>query len=153
MIYLYIIGFIVIDQYTKHIVIENLKPITRIEVIKDLFSFVYVENYGAAFGMLEGKNILFVVLTLLIVSLMTYFLFLRKWKIDLVNVCVASIVLGAIGNLIDRLRFGYVVDFIYVHFFPAIFNVADIFITCGSIALAIFLLFGGKVEINGRNIL
>jgi len=144
-----------LDQITKYIAVLNLKGKSPIVVIKDFFEFIYYENSGAAFGILQDKIILFSILTIIILGVIIYF----KIKIDnvLYNLSIENIVrkkylllstvliflfAGAVGNFIDRIRFNYVVDFLRFTFidFP-IFNVADMLVTISSILLIIILIF------------
>lgn len=135
---------IVIDQITKNLASTMLDPDEPVDVIGKVFQFVYTENAGAAFGMMQGKQTFFFIITALVVLFILYFIFKmphdeRYFSIGLVLSFVFS---GAVGNLIDRIVHTYVVDFIYFSpiNFP-VFNVADIFVTVGCIVFAIMVLF------------
>lgn len=109
-----------------------------IVLIPNLLEFVYVENDGAAYGMLGGHTWLLVVMTLLfIIGFIVYFV-LNKDKNIWFVISVGCIVSGAIGNLIDRLWFNFVRDFISIEFFSFVFNFADMFITIGVICYIIY---------------
>lgn len=151
---IYIIGIcsvvfgVALDQYTKWLAITHLqeKPITLIEGV---FELRYLENRGAAFGLLQNQQIFFLVICILTLCLLTYF-YIRMpntRRYLLLRICMLSIAAGAIGNMIDRIRFRYVVDFLYFELidFP-IFNVADIFATVATFGLAFLLLFYYKEE-------
>ena len=140
---LFILLAVVADQWTKWIVVENIPLYGRVDFWPGVLSWTYTRNTGAAWSMLEGQRwlfiLIFVVLTVLL--LLEYFKFhmpftaFERWLI-------AAIYAGGLGNMIDRVRQGFVVDMIQTEFmdFP-IFNVADCFITCGCIALIFHLVF------------
>lgn len=138
-----------IDQFTKHLAIINLKGQAPVSLIDGVLELQYLENKGAAFGMLQNKKALFVFMTIVMLTVVFYVIFKlpnRKkfitWQIFLCCICA-----GGIGNMIDRVRFDYVVDFIYFKLidFP-IFNFADILITIGTILLFIVILFFVKED-------
>lgn len=142
-----IISFLVlvfIDQFTKHLAVVYLKDKDPFVLIHDVFVLEYLENRGAAFGILQGKRFVFVIITVIVVILLAYCFSRipstkRFHSLRLVIVLIAS---GAIGNFIDRSGQGYVVDFFYFELinFP-VFNVADIYVTCSAILLIILILF------------
>ena len=147
-----IIGFVallIIDQLTKIQAVKTLKNQDAIPLINNVFELQYLENHGAAFGILQGQRIFFVIITIIIVIVVFYVyakmpLDRRFNKLRVILVLIAS---GALGNFIDRTRQGYVVDFFYFKLinFP-IFNVADIYVTAAAIALVVFILFYYKDE-------
>ena len=117
-------------------------------VIPHLINFVYTENKGAGFSILEGQTILLISISLvMVIALVLYDVFAKR-KHTLYNISFALIVTGAIGNMIDRIAFGYVRDFIQFDFWQSfpIFNVADICLTIGVILFAIFILFFDKTN-------
>lgn len=138
-----------LDQWTKALAVNNLKNQNPIDVIPGVFQLHYLENRGAAFGMMQGQKWTFVVMTVLIMA-GVMFLYQRipegKRFLPMRMIGVA-LVAGAIGNLIDRLVYGYVVDFFYVELidFP-IFNVADCYVTVSAFVLVFLLLFFYKDE-------
>lgn len=135
---------VAVDQLTKLYAINTVKPQGTITVIDNFYYFTYVENRGAAFGMLQNQRILFIAVTLIIFAIFGYILY--KYKIE-GKVFFTAIVLifgGGIGNLIDRIFRGYVVDFLQFSFFPPVCNVADYFITVGAVLLMISVLFCKK---------
>lgn len=136
---------IILDQAAKFLAVKYLKGEKPFVIIKNAFSLVYVENRGAAFGILQGRKIFFVVITVITAAVLIGFLFknyktLSKWNI----VSLSFILGGAIGNFIDRIRLNYVVDFISLKFFNkynfAVFNLADSFIVVGAIMLILYIL-------------
>lgn len=141
-----VILIIIIDQFTKFLAITKLKPIGTIPVIKDLFEFTYVENFGAAFGILQDRKIFFVLMTTIVVVGISVFLW--KYSTNINNFMKIGLIMllgGSIGNFIDRIRLGYVVDFLSVKLinkydFP-VFNIADIFIVAGTLILLVLVTF------------
>ena len=143
-----ILGIVGADQLTKWLVLKNLALGSSYEWIRNVLHFTYVQNQGAAFGILQNKRWVFLIFsTVAIVGLSIYlFRFCKQnWA---VRISVAFLIGGGIGNMIDRIAFGYVVDFIELPFlwlpvlyqyFP-IFNVADSFVTVGVVILAVALI-------------
>ena len=137
------------DQWTKFLAVENLKGKADIPLIPNVLYFQYLENRGAAFGIFQDQKIFLILLTSLILIGVCYVL----WKIPAdkkyiyLKVQCFFITAGGIGNLIDRVRLDYVIDFIY--FAPIdfpVFNVADIYVSVGMIFLFIVVLFYYKDE-------
>ena len=134
------------DLFTKYLVLENIPLYGHVPVIDGLFHLTYVQNDGAAFSMLEGQQWLFaVVFALFAAAIVWEFSKKRMPFTTFERFCIVAVFAGGLGNMIDRLRFGYVVDMIATDFitFP-VFNVADIFITCGCIVLIFHLIFFNK---------
>jgi signal peptidase II len=136
----------VADQVTKYLVLVHIPLHAQVEFIPKVLGLTYVQNFGAAFSSFQGMQwlfaLIFVIFTVAVVweyrkKAMPFTTF-DRW-------CIAAIYGGGLGNMIDRVRFGYVVDMIETQFmdFP-VFNVADCFITCGCIALAVHLVFFNK---------
>lgn len=135
---------VLIDQMSKYLVVEFLKDQPPIVVIEDVLNFFYVENRGAAFGIMQDMRLFFIIITIAIVLAILFILF-KNYKNNslLFNISLALILGGAIGNFIDRFRLHYVVDFISFRIFGydfAVFNLADVFIVIGTILLAIMIL-------------
>lgn len=140
MIIILSIIFIIIDQVSKIIVVNNLTNNKSIEVIKSFFYLTYTNNKGAAFSILTGRRILLILVALIVIGVLIYYV--RKNKIEgKVNKIALSLVIGgSIGNLIDRILRGAVVDFIDIKIFGynfPIFNLADTFIVIGVFLLII----------------
>ena len=140
------VGITVADQLTKYLVVQNIPLYGEVPVINGLFHLTYVRNTGAAFSMFQGMQWLFAVLFAVLTVAVIWdfakksmpFTKLERWLI----VCIWA---GGLGNMIDRIRLGYVVDMIEVEFMNfAVFNVADCFITCGCILLIAHLIFFNK---------
>lgn len=145
----YIMLFIVLligDQASKYWARTVLYQQSSIQVIPHILRFTYVENRGAAFGMLQGQKIFFVIMTFLLIGL--FFAYLKKTNTNKWMKWTASIIIaGAIGNLIDRVLLGYVVDFIDFHIiWRYVFNVADIYVVGGTLLLALQILLQDEKE-------
>ena len=140
---------ILFDQWTKSLAVANLMNQEPFVIIKNVFQLRYLENRGAAFGMMQGQQTFFVISALIAVAVITYVYFKLPWekRFHPLRAVVLFIAAGAVGNLIDRLVLGYVVDFFYFELidFP-IFNVADIYVTCATIILALLILFYYKED-------
>lgn len=153
MIYILLsVALVFLDQFTKKLAYVNLKDQKPFELIKNVFVLQYLENTGAAWGIFSGKITLFAVFTVLVIMIILFILvkseivfdsFNSKNSILTLQIVLVTLISGAIGNLIDRLINGYVVDFIYFKLinFP-IFNVADCYVTIATAILFILLLFG-----------
>ena len=135
-----------LDQFTKYLTLANIPLHTEVPFIPGFLGFTYVRNYGAAFSSFQGQQwlfaLIFAVFTLAIIweyrkNTLGFNKF-ERW-------CIAAVYAGGLGNMIDRVRFGYVVDMIQTKFmdFP-VFNVADCFITCGCFAMMISLILFNK---------
>ena len=143
---LFVGGIVAADQITKYLTVANIPLHGEVPFIPGLLQFTYVRNTGAAFSSFEGQQWLFAVVFAVFTALILWEYFKSPMpfsKFD--RWCIAAIYGGGLGNMIDRVRLGYVVDMIQTEFmnFP-VFNVADCFITCGCIALMISLIFFNK---------
>ena len=146
---------IIIDQLTKYWALNVLRDGGSIKIIGEFLRFTYAENRGAAFSILQDQRIFFIIVTIIMLFVLAYIYFKTINISRLSKLSIVMIAGGAIGNFIDRVRFGFVVDFIDVRFgsfynFP-IFNVADSFVVCGTILMILLILFNRfeKSEING----
>lgn len=152
--YLSLIAFIVaLDQWTKHLAVLHLKGNSSIKLIDGVFHLTYVENPGAAFGILSHHQWVFWLFSIVGIGALTCYLCFDRSLLDekdeagkyppipfSVGLCIAAIVGGGIGNMIDRVRLGYVVDFFDFTLIDfAVFNVADSFVTVGAILLIVLL--------------
>ena len=130
------ISIIILDQITKWLVATNLGYGYEVQIIKNFFYVTYVRNKGAAWGIFQNGRIFFVLMTILVVIGILYLM--SREKSSYKKVVFSFILGGALGNFIDRLFRGYVIDFldfyIFSYNFPT-FNVADIFITVGTILI------------------
>ena len=144
-----IIAAVLFDQWTKFMAVTYLKNSPSYVIIDDVFELHYLENQGAAFGILQNQQVFFLV-SGIVAFLVAAFLYVRMphtGRFMPLRVCLVLIISGAIGNMIDRVRLQYVIDFFYFKLidFP-IFNVADIYVTVAAIGLIILILFYYKDE-------
>lgn len=143
------LALLFIDQITKMRAVATLKNQEPIVLIDGVFELHYLENFGAAFGILQGQRTFFVIMTILIL-VVVFYIYARMpmtKRFNALRVLLVLIAAGALGNFIDRTKQGYVVDFFYFSLidFP-IFNVADIYVTTAAIALVVFIIFYYKDE-------
>jgi len=143
---LFAAGIVAADQFTKYLTVANIALYEDIPFIPGILGFTYVQNTGAAFSSFEGQQWLFA----LVFAVFTGLIFWEYFKKPMgftkfERWCIAAIYGGGLGNMIDRVRMGYVVDMIETKFmdFP-VFNVADCFITCGCIAMMVSLILFNK---------
>ncbi|MGN0465186.1 MAG: signal peptidase II [Lachnospiraceae bacterium] len=147
-----IISFLILcflDQITKYFAVLKLKDKEPFVIIKDVFELHYLENRGAAFGMLQGKQIFLLLLTgvFLLFMCYTFYKMPSGKKYIPLRIVGVMILAGAVGNMIDRVRMQYVVDFLYFKLidFP-IFNIADCYVTVAAFSLFFLILFYYKDE-------
>ena len=143
---LFAAGIVAADQITKYLVLVHIPLHTQVEFIPNVLGLTYVQNFGAAFSSFQGQQWLFALIfgAFTVAVIWEYkkkampFTTFDRW-------CIAAVYGGGLGNMIDRVRFGYVVDMLETKFmdFP-VFNVADCFITCGCIALIGHLILFNK---------
>lgn len=138
-----LIVLIGLDQLSK-IYFTGIKNKSEIVIIDKVLEFRYLENHGAAFGILQGQRYFFLIIAIIVFAILSFVLIKipAEKKYIKLNILFTFILAGALGNTIDRLIYGYVRDFIYFSLinFP-IFNVADIYITVSTILLVICILF------------
>lgn len=152
MFYIIILLIVIGDQLTKGLIQESMVLNQSIPVWDGIFSITYIHNTGAAFSMLAGKTPVLALFQVIIIGVILGYYMLKGRKAHLLlRISLAMIVAGGIGNLIDRLTLGYVVDFLDFHFWP-IFNVADIGVTAGCLLLAGYVFFIEGKEKSGRQI-
>lgn len=143
---LFALGVVALDQWTKYLVVANIAEFGYLEAIPGLFHLTFVKNTGAAFSSFEGMRWLFVVIFVVLTAAIAYEYFKKPLPFSkFERWCIAAVYAGGLGNVIDRVRLGYVVDMIDLDFMNfAVFNVADCFITCGAIVLMVSLVFFNK---------
>ena len=141
------------DQGIKLLVMQNLKPVGKVTAIHGFLDFFYLENRGAAFGILQNQRWFFVVLTIIVSAAIIVALF--KYNHHEFFSYAASILIigGGIGNLIDRVFRGFVIDYISISFFSPIFNFADSCVTVGTVFLIIHILFFAEKNQNVERVL
>ena len=143
---LFAAGIVGLDQFTKYLTVANIPLHTEIPAIPGLFHLTYVQNTGAAISSFEGQIWLFVIVFAVFTGAILWEFSGKRWPFtDLERWRIVAIYGGGLGNMIDRIRRGFVVDMIEVDFmrFP-VFNVADCFITCGCVLLIAHLALCNK---------
>lgn len=144
-IFLLILALIAFDQLVKYWAFTVLQPLTTIPIVENIFHLTYVENRGAAFSLLMNRRWLFVILAVLVVSVAAIALKKGVIQTKTGKWSLYFITAGAVGNVIDRIARGFVVDlfdFRLIHF--PVFNVADIFICIGAVLFFIYIMFQHK---------
>lgn len=139
MIFIIILATLSLDQLSKFIITKNLFQNQSIPIIKGVFHITLVHNRGAAFGILKNQIPLFIITSVFAIILI-YFNIKKNKQSKFYSIALSLILAGALGNLIDRLFFGYVIDFLDFRIWP-VFNVADSAITIGAILLGWSILF------------
>jgi len=144
---LFVTILVIIDQYVKNLVVSNIELGKQIPLIDNFFSLTHVRNYGAGFSILQNERVFLIVLSCVAIIVLSYLLVKAKKNDTLSIISYILIISGALGNLIDRVRLGYVVDFldfkIFGYDYP-VFNVADSFITVGCFILIIMVILESK---------
>jgi len=148
MIFIIVFAILSLDQLSKFLITKNLPLNDSVPVIKGIFHFTLVHNRGAAFGILRNQLPLFIVTALFSIVLIYFALRDNRHK-RIYTFSLSLILAGAIGNLIDRIFFGYVIDFLDFRVWP-VFNVADSAITIGAILLGFTILTEGKKNQNSK---
>ena len=142
----FIAAVVAADQFAKYLTVANIPLFSDVPFIPGLLQLTYVQNTGAAFSSFQGQQWLFAVMFVIFTGVILWEFFKKPMPFTkLERWCIASVYAGGLGNMIDRVRLGYVVDMIETTFmeFP-VFNVADCFITCGCILLMAHLFLFNK---------
>ncbi len=138
-----------LDQFTKFIIKSKFLLYESKEVIKNVFAITYIQNKGAAWGVMQGKRIFFLILTVFVILGCFWILYniIDNRKYIMLTTCVIFLISGAVGNMIDRFKLGYVVDFFDFKLidFP-VFNVADIYVTVSMFLILFLMIFKYKEE-------
>ena len=136
---LFTIVLVLLDQWTKYLTIKNIPLFEVKEVFPNFLSFTHIRNTGAAWSILEGQMWLFYIITVLVIGVLLYYLYMEGRQDKIFGFILSIILAGTIGNFIDRLIYKEVIDMIRVEFinFP-IFNVADMLLTVGVLLLVIY---------------
>ena len=147
---LLIVAVVVIDQISKYAVVSGLGMMKSAEVIPNFFYIHCIPNDGIAMGMMSGKQTAVIAVTSVIMAVLCFFIFrFRKKYHPLLLSCIALIVGGGIGNIIDRIRLGYVIDFFEFRVWSYIFNFADICVGVGCFLVLFYVLFESRFD-RGR---
>lgn len=123
---------LILDQLTKYLVVQNMEVSQSIPIIPQIFHLTFVKNVGAAFGILANRIPFFIIVGVAAIILIILFYFKLKAENRLLRIALALVLGGALGNLLDRVRLGYVVDFFDFRIWP-VFNVADCAIVIGMV--------------------
>ena len=143
---LFAAGIVAADQITKYLTVANIALFQDVEFIPGLLGLTYVQNTGAAFSSFEGQQWLFALVFVAFTGMILWEYFKKPQPFSkFERWCIAAIYGGGLGNMVDRVRLGYVVDMLETKFmvFP-VFNVADCFICCGCVLLMVHLLIWNK---------
>lgn len=144
---------VVLDQVTKILAVKYLMPVDTVPIIKSVLHLTYLENTGAAFGSLKNSRWVFLAVSTFAIIALVFYMFRFKPKNRVLSAGLAFIIGGGIGNMIDRIAKGYVVDFVdfrLVNF--AVFNVADSFVCVGAALVIIYIFFfAEKEDKNAKN--
>ncbi len=142
---LIIIASVILDQLTKIIVVNSMALYESVPLIEGIFSFTYIHNYGAAWGILKDHRWVFILVTAIAIIILPIFLYRYRKLHFMFGFSLSLIIGGAIGNMIDRVCLGYVVDFLEFTFidFP-VFNIADICVTGGAALMFVYIAFIDK---------
>ncbi len=138
-VYLIALVLLFIDQFSKYLIRQNMSLAESIPVINNIFHITYVENKGIAFGLFPQGHTLFIVISLIVILGILFFERKKIIKSLREKACLGLILGGASGNLVDRLRFGFVIDFLDFRIWP-VFNLADSGVCIGGILMVFFLL-------------
>ncbi len=140
--FLIVIAWAFLDQWVKRWTVTNMTIGQTIPLIENVFHLTYSNNYGAAFSILQNRQTFLILFTAVMMVAMLVYMFTQRKKVGAwVMISLALIVGGGIGNLIDRVVNGYVVDMLDFRLWNPIFNVADVGVTCGCILLVLAVFF------------
>ena len=131
----------VIAEVIRYFIISNLKPDGVVHAIPSILDLTYSENRGVAFGLFQDGTVFFAVTTAIVIIVATIFLIKNFKKSKLLTISLSLIIGGGLGNLFERIVYGYVVDYLRLSFFPPICNFADYCITAGTVMLIVYLIF------------
>lgn len=142
--FLLVPAIVILDQLSKVFAVKYLQPIGTYPLIKDIFHLTFVKNNGAAFSIFSNKQLFLIIVTLIVICLILGLMYkaVQEGATPWLIISLAMISGGAIGNLIDRMRLNYVIDYFEFRFINfAIFNVADVFIVLGTVLLCYLIIF------------
>ncbi len=140
------LAIITVDRIVKFYIEEYLTVGEMVPVINNVFSITRVQNVGAAFGMFQGMTFLFILAAVMVFGLFIYF-YQTVLEDNRLIIAAGMIIGGTVGNLMDRIYFGYVIDYLDIAFWPT-FNLSDSFLVIGMLLLLTYIGFSGKKEIS-----
>lgn len=132
--------FVFIDQLIKYMILNDFILGHSMSIIEDFLYITYIKNTGIAFGLFKNNNIFMVIVISIIIIVLLFFYYHEKKKSLVLSISIMFLVSGAIGNLIDRIIRGFIIDYINFTFWPA-FNLADTLIVVGSFLLGFYIIF------------
>ncbi|ADL12424.1 signal peptidase II [Acetohalobium arabaticum] len=141
--FIIVVVVIILDQASKLVIVQNFSLHESIPIIEDIFYLTYVRNYGAAFGLLNNQRLFFIIITLVIILGLLFFYKQAQKEGIILQIAWGLGLGGAAGNLIDRVRLGYVIDFLDFRVWP-VFNLAD-----SAIVIAVSLFFYWAIILDG----
>ncbi|MFW6381646.1 MAG: signal peptidase II [Bacillota bacterium] len=138
MIFVIITGIVLLDQIIKYIIYHSFYPGQSQPVMENVFHLTYVKNTGAAFGIMQGYNYIFIIFSLVVLAFFIYHIVTGRIDSLLFRIASGLLLGGAMGNLLDRIIHGYVIDYLDFRFWP-VFNVADVSVVVGVLLMLIFI--------------
>lgn len=149
MVFIIVFFVLSLDQISKFVITKNLFLHQSIPIIKGFFHLTLIHNRGAAFGILKNQTYFFIIISVvaIIVIFSSLFNHQRRKGVSNYTICLGLILAGAAGNLLDRVFFGYVIDFLDFRIWP-VFNIADSAITIGAVLLGWGILFGKQRKVS-----
>lgn len=145
MFWIMLVAVVLLDQVSKYIVVATMEEGRLISLIDGWFGLSFIWNDGASFSILQGRQTFFIIITLAALAGILWLLRYVPKDFTRLRLCLGAFTGGAIGNFIDRVRFGRVVDFLYMRFYTS--NIADAFLTVSVILICLMLLFGKEGEL------
>lgn len=139
-------GIILLDQISKFIIRQTLTAGETVSVLGDFFQLTYVRNAGAAFSMFSEQRVLLILLPVFIVMAALWYFSKHSGMHWLFYLSWSMIIAGGIGNLIDRIVFGWVTDMLVLRIFPPVFNIADIAVTVGCVLFMVYILMEERLR-------
>ena len=134
----------ILDTIFKTIIQNNLSVGDTINTFIPFLKITYVKNFGAAFGIFQGRKYFFIIVSITMIFLMFYYVITKRPKSKLFLLACSFLIGGGIGNLIDRIFTGFVIDYLKLTFFPPVCNLSDYFISVGSVLLILYFLKSQK---------
>lgn len=148
-----IVLLVIIDQLIKVFVVEFLKPAGSFMFIKGFLQFTYVENTGAMMGFMKDKTLLMTIMAILVLVLLLVLILTKKIRFGFEYCCIIMIAAGGIGNIIDRIFRGFVVDYIEVLFVDFyVFNFADCLVTVGAFLIVFYEIYDLVKEMKQKKV-
>ena len=144
---------LVFDLVSKHILDSSMQIGQSSPFLPGFIDIVIVHNEGSAWGMLAGMNVFFIILTFVFIGILVWYTLSENVVHPLYHIALGFIFAGSIGNMVDRIAFGYVRDFLHFEFWPSfpVFNVADVCLTVGVIVFVVFIIMNVVKHFKEKN--